>query len=91
MSASAVREIRLLLVDDHAMFREGLVRLLEREPDLKVVGKCATAAEALALLAVSQPTIILLDFDLGAASRRRFTLMIQPPGLSWRKFPVVVE
>jgi hypothetical protein len=36
-------------------------------------------------------TSLEVDFDLGAASRRRFTLMIRPPGLSWRKFPVVVE
>ena len=36
-------------------------------------------------------TSLEVDFDLGAASRRKFTLMIQPPGLSWRKFPVVVE
>jgi len=36
-------------------------------------------------------TSLEVDFDLGAASRRRFTLMIRPPGLSWRRFPVVVE
>jgi len=36
-------------------------------------------------------TSLEVDYDLGAASRRRFTLMIRPPGLSWRKFPVVVE
>ena len=36
-------------------------------------------------------TSVEVDFDLGAASRRRFTLMIRPPGLSWRRFPVVVE
>lgn len=36
-------------------------------------------------------TSLEVEFDLDAASRRRFTLMIRPPGLSWRKFPVVVE
>ena len=36
-------------------------------------------------------TSVEVDFDLGAASRLRFTLMIRPPGLSWRRFPVVVE
>lgn len=36
-------------------------------------------------------TSLEVDFDLGGVSRRRFTLMIRPPGLSWRKFPVVVE
>jgi hypothetical protein len=36
-------------------------------------------------------TSLEVDFDLGAASRRRYTLRIRAPGLSWRKFPVVVE
>jgi hypothetical protein len=36
-------------------------------------------------------TSLEVDFDLGGVSRRRFTMMIRPPGLSWRKFPVAVE
>jgi hypothetical protein len=36
-------------------------------------------------------TSIEVDLDLTAASRRRFTLMIRPAGLSWRTYPVVVE
>ena len=36
-------------------------------------------------------TSLEVDFDLGGVSRRRFTLMIRPPGLSWRRFPVAVE
>jgi two-component system nitrate/nitrite response regulator NarL len=65
MTEVEVQEIRLLIVDDHAMFREGLAELLAREPDLKVVGKCASAAEALSRIGPSQPTMVLLDFDLG--------------------------
>lgn len=56
--------IRLILLDDHAMFREGLARTLEREPDLAVVGQCDSSAQALALLS-SEVDIILLDVDLG--------------------------
>ena len=59
------RKIRLLLVDDHALFREGLVRLLENDPDLVVAGKCASAREALTAMAAVQPDVVLLDFDLG--------------------------
>lgn len=56
--------IRLILLDDHAMFREGLARTLEREPDLAVVGQCDSSAQALALLS-SEVDIVLLDVDLG--------------------------
>jgi two-component system nitrate/nitrite response regulator NarL len=63
---ASVAAIHLLLVDDHAMFREGLVRMLEKEPDIRVVGQCASAGEALAMLAASGATMVLLDVDLGA-------------------------
>ena len=58
--------INLLLVDDHAMFRQGLARVLEKEPDFKVVGQCASVSEALAQLPGSGATMVLLDVDLGA-------------------------
>src|ERR1051325_8508964 len=63
--------IQLLLVDDHAMFREGLGRSLEREPDFKVVGQCSSSAEALSLLR-SGPTVVLLDVDLGVGRALEF-------------------
>jgi two-component system nitrate/nitrite response regulator NarL len=56
--------IQLLLVDDHAMFREGLARSLEREDDFRIVGQCATPAEALPILRRGV-TMVLLDVDLG--------------------------
>ena len=71
--------IDLLIVDDHAMFREGLLRSLEKQPDLHVVGLFASATEALEALAQCATGVILLDVDLGAeraldfvtAARRR--------------------
>lgn len=62
MSTQA-QTIRLLLVDDHAMFREGLARTFEREQDLVVVAQCGSSAEALSLLA--GVNLVLLDVDLG--------------------------
>lgn len=57
--------IRLLLLDDHILFREGLSRLLASEPDFEMSGHCGTPAEALAVLRRSSIDIVLLDFDLG--------------------------
>jgi two-component system nitrate/nitrite response regulator NarL len=59
-----MKAINLLLLDDHEMFREGLVRTLEREHDLNVVAQCSTSAEALALLK-RNVDMVLLDVDLG--------------------------
>jgi two-component system, NarL family, nitrate/nitrite response regulator NarL len=56
--------INLVIVDDHDMFREGVARTLEKEPDMKVAGHCATSAEALAMLD-DRINMVLLDVDLG--------------------------
>ena len=66
--------IKLLLVDDHAMFRESLARVLEREADLQIVGQCASSAKALTMLASSGANIVLLDVDLGAERALDFVL-----------------
>ncbi|MEP7352237.1 MAG: response regulator transcription factor [Acidobacteriota bacterium] len=63
--------INLLLLDDHEMFREGLARTLEREPDLKVVGQAGSSSAALALLN-DQVDMVLLDIDLGNERGQEF-------------------
>jgi DNA-binding NarL/FixJ family response regulator len=60
--------IRLVIVDDHAIVRQGLRSILEREPDVEVVGEAATAEEALDLVAAARPHIVLLDLKLSAGS-----------------------
>jgi two-component system, NarL family, nitrate/nitrite response regulator NarL len=57
--------VRILLVDDHALFRESLVRLLEAETDFAVVGHCATIAAARQILNTTHVDVLLLDYDLG--------------------------
>jgi two-component system nitrate/nitrite response regulator NarL len=66
--------IRLMVVDDHAMFREGLVRMLEKEPEFTVVGQAGSAAEALEILTQANPAVVLLDVDLGAERAIDFVL-----------------
>jgi DNA-binding NarL/FixJ family response regulator len=60
-----VQQIRILLVDDHGLFRESLSRLLQAEPDLQIAGHCASTAEAVAVLEREAVDIVLLDYDLG--------------------------
>ena len=55
---------RILLIDDHKVVREGLRRMLEIEPDLKVVGEAADAKEALAQVESLSPEVILMDIQM---------------------------
>jgi two-component system NarL family response regulator len=57
-------EIRVLVVDDHALFRSGLVRLLGDYPTLQVVGEAGSADEAVAQSVALQPDVVLMDIDM---------------------------
>ena len=57
-------EIRILLVDDHTLFRRGLAALLSEDPTLQVIGEAGDASEAQRLAAKLQPDLILLDNHL---------------------------
>jgi two-component system nitrate/nitrite response regulator NarL len=72
--------IRLLVVDDHAMFREGLVRMLDKEAEFRVVGQAGSAVEALRLLDAAEPSIVLLDVDLGPERGIDFVLRARGSG-----------
>ncbi len=55
------RPIRVVLVDDHGLFREGMCRLLAGEPDIDVVGEAANGAEAVAVVKAKAPDVVLMD------------------------------
>ncbi len=59
------QQIRILIIDDHALFRESLGRLLEAEPDFQVAGTSASANDALPLIEREEVDLVLLDYDLG--------------------------
>ena len=75
-----MQRIRLLLVDDHPLFREGLARLLASDPDFEIVAQCNTSTEALQLLNRSDIDIVLLDFDLGDEHGNQFILSARQSG-----------
>lgn len=58
---------RIVLVEDHTLFRQSLVKTLASEPDLDVVGDAGRADEALGVVTVQQPDLVLLDIGLPGA------------------------
>lgn len=60
--------IRVMCVEDHRIVREGLALIINQEPDMKMVGSCATVDEALELYKTVQPDVTLMDLRLGSAS-----------------------
>jgi two-component system, NarL family, invasion response regulator UvrY len=82
-----VSEVRIVLVDDHAVVRAGYRRFLEQEPGYAVIGEAASGEEAYALLQRVAPDIVLLDLSMpglgGLSSLRRFKLR-------WPLLPILV-
>lgn len=65
MPKAAEQTLNILLLDDHALFRESVSRLLAAEPGFEVVAHCGTIEEALQVLRRKAIDLVLLDFDLG--------------------------
>jgi two-component system, NarL family, response regulator LiaR len=61
MKKKAADAVRVLIVDDHAVVREGLRTFLRILPDIEIVGEASGGAEALALAATAQPQVVLMD------------------------------
>jgi two-component system nitrate/nitrite response regulator NarL len=66
-----LKTIRTLLVDDHALFRESVARVLAHEPDLKVE-HCSSIRDALQILSQQSIDLVLLDHDLGSERASQF-------------------
>jgi DNA-binding NarL/FixJ family response regulator len=80
MSATGA-PVRVLLVDDQALFREALATLLEVRPEIEVVGEAANGAEAIDKVAILRPDVVLMDLHMpvldGIAAARR--LRVEQP------------
>ncbi|WP_409294165.1 response regulator [Peribacillus sp. SCS-26] len=73
--------IRLMLVDDHAVLRDGLKSILEMEDNIEVVGEAVSGEEALRQVPVCKPSMILMDINLPEKSGVEIT------GLLKRQYP----
>jgi DNA-binding NarL/FixJ family response regulator len=75
--------MKVLIVDDHVLFREGLVSLLKSQPDFEVVGQAGTVQETLAQVSLVCPDLILMDFSLpdGTGLDATRAILAEHPGI----------
>jgi DNA-binding NarL/FixJ family response regulator len=78
------QEIRILLLHDQSLFREGLERLLRDEPGFQIVASCASTREALAALERVQADVVLVDYDVGEERGLDFVEELQKLGFDGR-------
>ncbi len=69
-------KITLIVVDDHPLFRQGVVDTLSLEPDMRVVAQSASGDEALALIREKQPDIAVLDVNLPGLNGQQVTYSV---------------
>ncbi len=62
------KEVRVFLVEDHPIVRDGLVQLLSREEDLTICGEAENAFEALEAMSTAKPDLLIVDISLRASS-----------------------
>ncbi|HXZ39666.1 MAG TPA: response regulator transcription factor [Terriglobales bacterium] len=82
MPKTAEQALHILLLDDHALFRESVSRLLNVEPGFDVVAHCGTTEEALQVLRQKSIDLVLLDFDLGGRDGREFLRLARQQGFN---------
>ena len=70
-------KIRILLTDDHTLFRQGIKTLLSAEPDMEVVGEASNGADAVTKAAETRPDVILMDIGMAGLSSFEATRQIR--------------
>lgn len=84
LSREETRKIRILLADDHTIFRAGLRALLDAQQDMLVVGEAGDGAQALAKARELQPDVVLLDLSMPGMDGLTALRLMQEDGLTSR-------
>jgi len=71
---------RILLIDDHSLFREAVARLLASQPDFEVAGECATVGEGVEIVKHTPVDVVLLDINLGLQQGTAFPNLAREQG-----------
>ena len=82
MSEPVQKGIKILLVDDQALVREGVARLLGAEPEFEVAGDCGSVEDALQVLKQQSIDLVLLDFYLGERDGKEFLRLAREEGFA---------
>ena len=77
VAAPSGRRIRILLVDDHILMRQGLTRLLAEEGDMEIVGEASDGEEAIRVARAVQPDVVLMDISMPGMNGIRATEIIR--------------
>jgi len=84
MPESVQDTISILIVDDHALFRESVARLLAAQPDFEVAAHCGSVDEALQTLRQTHIDIVLVDVQLGEQDGTQFLRLAKQQGFDGR-------
>jgi two-component system nitrate/nitrite response regulator NarL len=79
-----LQTISLFVVDDHALFREGLLRLLENDPQLHIVGSASSVQSSLEQLHNATVDVLIVDYDLGSETAVTLVRQLRNKGFSAR-------
>lgn len=79
-----MNQITLLIVDDHPLFRQGVVDALSLEPDMRIIAQAASGDEALELIRSKKPMIVVLDVNLPGMNGQQITHQVSQDGLDTR-------
>ena len=80
MHESGNQSVRILILDDHQLFRESVERLLNLEPEFKVVATCGSIDQALTFVRHEPVDLVLLDLDLGHGDGGQFVALAKRQG-----------
>ncbi len=79
-----MNQITLMIVDDHPLFRQGVVEALSLEPDMRIIAQSAAGDDALELIRSKKPTIAVLDVNLPGMNGQQITHLVTQERLSTR-------